>query len=129
MQNHAENQAGRLVPNLFLFFKKALYEVMVIDLQLSFNTFRLALNLVYNKYNVYNYWSRDMLNFDFLEKGLELVSLPNSLYDFSRKMFLMLYSINRSNFIVWLSLLPEILGNMCIAKGLEHTTTYFVNEH
>ena len=29
-------------------------------------------------------------------------------------MFLMLHSINRPNFIVWLSLLLELLGNMCI---------------
>ena len=34
-----------------------------------------------------------MLNFDFLEKGLGIVSLPYFVYDFSRKMFLMLYSI------------------------------------
>ena len=34
-----------------------------------------------------------MLNFNFLEKGLELVSLPHFLYDFSRKMFPMLHSI------------------------------------
>ena len=26
-KNKAENEAGRLVPDLFLFFKKALYEV------------------------------------------------------------------------------------------------------
>ena len=26
-ENHVENQAGRLFPELFLFFKKALYEV------------------------------------------------------------------------------------------------------
>ena len=35
-----------------------------------------------------------MRNFNFPEKGLELVSLPHLVYDFSRKMFLMLYSIN-----------------------------------
>ena len=35
-----------------------------------------------------------MLNFDFLEKGLGIVSLPHFVYDFSRKIFLMLYSIN-----------------------------------
>ena len=35
-----------------------------------------------------------MLNFDFLEKGLELVSPPHFVYDCSTKMFLMLYSIN-----------------------------------
>ena len=32
-----------------------------------------------------------MLNFDFSEKGLGLVSLPHFVYDFSRKMFLMLF--------------------------------------
>ena len=41
-----------------------------------------------------------MLNFEFLEKGLGIVSPPHFVYDFSRKMFLMLYSINRPNFIV-----------------------------
>ena len=41
-----------------------------------------------------DYWSKDMLNFDFSEKGLELVSSSHFVYDFLRKMFLMLYSIN-----------------------------------
>ena len=27
VKNHAENEAGKLVPDLFLFFKKVLYEV------------------------------------------------------------------------------------------------------
>ena len=35
-----------------------------------------------------------MLNFDFLEKDLGIVSPPHFAYDFLRKMFLMLYSIN-----------------------------------
>ena len=47
-----------------------------------------------------------MLTFNLSEKGLGPV--------FSRKMFLMLHSINWPNFIVLLSLLLEILGNMCI---------------
>ena len=38
--------------------------------------------------------SRDMPNFDFLEKGLRIVSLPHFVYDFSRKMFIKLYSSN-----------------------------------
>ena len=73
--------------------------------------------LAYNKNKLYKtleYWSRDMLNFNFSEKGLALVSPPHFAYDFSRKMFLMLQSINWLNFIVWLPLLLEILGNMCI---------------
>ena len=39
VKNHAVNVAGRLAPNLFLFSKKALYEVKIssLDLGLSFN--------------------------------------------------------------------------------------------
>ena len=44
-KNHAENEAGRLVPNLFLFFKKALYEVKTSGLLLSFIIFRLSWTL------------------------------------------------------------------------------------
>ena len=43
LKNHEENESGRLVLDLFLFFKKALYEVKVNGLQ-----FR-ALNLAYKK--------------------------------------------------------------------------------
>ena len=51
--------------------------------------------------------------FKFFWKGSGLVSPPDFVYDFSRKRFLMLHSINWPNFIVWLPLLPEILGNIC----------------
>ena len=46
--------------------------------------------------------------------GLELVTLPHFLHNFWRKVFILLCSINWRNFIVWLLLLCEILGNMCI---------------
>ena len=39
-KNHAENETERLVPDLFLFFKKALYEAIVNVLQLSLNIYR-----------------------------------------------------------------------------------------
>ena len=39
-----------------------------------------------------------MLNFDFLEKGLGIVSPPHFVCDLLRKMFLKLYSVNRPNF-------------------------------
>ena len=55
-----------------------------------------------------------MLNFDFLDKGLGIVSPAHFVYDFLTKMFFMLYSTNWPNFIAWLLLLFEILGNMCI---------------
>ena len=38
-KNHPENEAGKLVPDLFLLFKKALYEVKANGLKLSFNHF------------------------------------------------------------------------------------------
>ena len=45
--------------------------------------------------------------------GLELVSLPHFLHVFWKKIFLLLHSINWPNFIAWLPLLLELLGNMC----------------
>ena len=50
-----------------------------------------------------------MINFDFLKKSLGLVSPPHLLHDSSKKIFLMLYSINWSNFIFWFSSLLEII--------------------
>ena len=56
-----------------------------------------------------------MLSFGFLGKGLGIVSQAHFVYDFSTKMFVMLYPIYWPNFIALLPLLLEILGNMCIA--------------
>ena len=39
-KNYAENEAGRLVPDLLLVFKEAIYELKASGLQLSFNVFR-----------------------------------------------------------------------------------------
>ena len=64
-----------------------------------------------------------MLNIDFLEKGLGIVSPPHFVYDFLRKVFLMLYSITWPNFIMWLYLLPEILGIMCIVIVFNQAVT------
>ena len=62
-----------------------------------FHYILIALKLAYNRNKLFKtlqYWSRDMLNFDILDKGLGIVSLVHFEYDFSTKMFLMLYSIN-----------------------------------
>ena len=48
-------------------------------------------------------------------KKRSLITLPHFSHNFWRKIFLLLCSINWPNFIVWLPLLCEILGNMCIA--------------
>ena len=39
LQNHAKNEAGKLVPHLLVFFKKASYEVQASGLMFSFNIF------------------------------------------------------------------------------------------
>ena len=58
-----------------------------------------------------DYWFGYVLSFDFLEKSVGIASPPHFVYDFLRKMFLMIYSNDCPNLIVWLSLFPEILGN------------------
>ena len=60
-----------------------------------------------------------MLNFNFSGKSLGLVHPPHFVYDFSRKKFHMLHSINWPNFVFWLSLLLTILSNMCITIVLQ----------
>ena len=97
--------------------KKTFYEVNTSDCSLVSIYFDSPqLGIQYNKlYKTLGYWSRDVLNFSFLEKGLEVVSRPYFVYEFSTKMFLMFYSRNWPNFIVWLPLLLEILANLCIA--------------
>ena len=62
-----------------------------------------------------------MLKFDFLDKGLGIVSPAHFVDDFSKKMFLMLYSINSPNFIAWLPLLLEVLDDMRI------TTVFYLS--
>ena len=92
-----------------------------------FQSLSIVLNLANNKNKIYKdfeYWSRNMLNFDFLEKGLGIVSPPHFVHDFSRKTFVKLYSSGWPLFIAWLSLFLKILVNMCIAIVLQ----LFVNQ-
>ena len=39
-KNHSENEAGKLIPDLFLFFQKAISEVKASGRQQSFNILR-----------------------------------------------------------------------------------------
>ena len=78
----------------------------------------IALKKEYNRdqlFKTLHQWPTDILNFDFLDKGLGVVPLTCFMYDFSTKIFLIVYSVNWPNLIVWLPLLREILGNVCIA--------------
>ena len=61
-----------------------------------------------------------MLNFDILDKGLGRVSPAHFVHDFPTKMCLMLY------FVAWLSLLLEILSNMCIAILVNQVVTSWI---
>ena len=100
---------------LFFFFFKCLIWGKSKWSAAEFQDISISLNLGYNKNKLHQtlgYGSRDIFNFDFPDKGLGLVYPPYFVYDFSRIMFLMLYSSNWSNSIVWLLLLLEILDNV-----------------
>ena len=82
---------------------------------LQFQYLLVAVNLAYNKYKLcktVDYWFGDMLNLDFLEKNLGIVFLQHFVYSFSRKIFLLLYSVSWPNFIACFPLLGEILRNV-----------------
>ena len=58
----------------------------------QFQYISIAFSLAYNKnkpYKTLDYWSRDMLNFNFSEKDLGLVSPAHFVYHFSIKIVLM----------------------------------------
>ena len=55
-----------------------------------------------------------MLDFDFFRKGSRSRPARHFVYDLSRKILLILYSINRPNFMALLPLRLEILSNICI---------------
>ena len=100
---YAENEAGRLVRDLFLFLKKAQDEVKASGMQFSFNIFRQPSTWTYNKNKLYktlDYRFRDMLNFYFSEKALGLVSPPHFAYDFSRKLFHMFHYLTKFHCLI-----------------------------
>ena len=96
-KNYAGNEAGRIVPGFSLFFKKALYKVKASGQRLSFSISWYSTIWTYNDNKLYkcsDCLSRKILNFVFFEKGLELVSPPHFVYEFSRKIFLIFHLIN-----------------------------------
>ena len=106
----------RITPNTDTYFLHSIFQLLECN---KINIFlqRSCRNLSYSKsklYKTFDYWSRDMLKSEFLEKDLELISPPHFMCDLSREMLILLYSINWPNFIVWLSLRLQILDNICI---------------
>ena len=106
---HAENEAGSLVPGLYLFSYKSFIWGKSKCTAALFRYVSIAFILAYSKskqYKTLDYESSDMVKFDFLEKDQGIVypihfvyDFSIFVYDFSIKPFLMLFSINWSNFI------------------------------
>ena len=53
-KHHTKTEAGRLILDLFLFFKKAIYKGKTSDQHLSVNIFRKTSTWTYNKNKLYN---------------------------------------------------------------------------
>ena len=70
-KNNVEGEVERLVPGIFLFARKALYQVKASGLQLSFNIYRQPSTWLTIKTSCVRLQSRDILNFDNLEKVSE----------------------------------------------------------
>ena len=97
MKNQTENEAGILVPDLFLVFRKALYELKASALHLSFDMFQYSSTCHTKKNKLYEtltYWWRHILNIDFMNASVAIVYPLHLVYDLSRKMFFTFYSIN-----------------------------------
>ena len=114
LQKSCSNKARKLVPSLFVFFKKALYELKTSGstlVSICFCCPRLRHKI---KTNCMKIQAIDLEICSIFKKGLGLVSPPYFVHDFARKIFFMIYSINWPNFFVWLPLLFEVSGNMII---------------
>ena len=95
--NKRKMRQGDQFQTTFYFLKKLLILGKSNWSAAQFKCILIALNLACNKNKLYktlDYLTRDMLNVNFSEKGLELVSPPHFVHDFSMKMFFMLHSIN-----------------------------------
>ena len=55
LKNNKENEVTKLVPDLFLFFRKTLYDVKENGLHLSFNIFKQFVSWTNHKSKLYKY--------------------------------------------------------------------------
>ena len=117
LQKLWKHEAGRLVPDFFLLFEKTLHMAKVVSILVLkyFDRPRLVHQMKTNFVTLQTVDLKIWSVLIFYKKGLALASPPHFVYDVSKKKkVLMLYSINWPNFIAWLLLLLDILGNMCI---------------
>ena len=109
-QKSCRNQGEEASSRPLFVFKKALPKVKACG-QLSFNIFWWSPTWSYNKNKLFktpDCWSRD---FDFLKKGLGLV-FHHLLFIIFQEKYLPCYILFTDQ--IWLLLLFEILGKMCI---------------
>ena len=115
--NHAENVEVRLTPDLFVFFLKKLYmtlnQAVSILYSICFRSPQFGHTIKTYCMKLQTVDPETCWIFIWQKKGLALVSPPDFVHDFSRKILIILYSMNWPNFIFWLPLLLEIFGNMC----------------
>ena len=112
MKNHTQNVGEKLLPDPFI--KNQNQE------GISWSTIWNVTKFVFiacPSWGLPNYIKIKVLTICFYlikQRGLELVFLRYFLHDFWRKFFLTLYFIDWPNFIAWLPLHVDILGNICI---------------
>ena len=102
LKNHVQNDVGRLVLDLV----SAAY----------FQYISIAFNLAYNNNKLYktlDYWSRDILNFNFLEKSGNSFFTTPCLWFFKKNVSHIIFSL-QTKFHCWIAIAMGILDNMCI---------------
>ena len=108
-------KCGAETSSRLLFTNKIWADLWINSLK-SFTVYFYCMSKLRTTKTFWNYGSGHLLLHHikpFWKRGLKLVSLIYFLHNFWRKIFFTLHSIIWSNFIVWLSLLFEILWNMC----------------
>ena len=117
LKNHIQNMMEKLFPDLFL--KNQNWAYVLINSVKFYTVYFYCISnwgpLKYTEPKLQNTCIYVTCFFVKAKRGLKLVTLSHFLHDFSRKIFLLLYSIAGPTFIAWLPLLHGILGNMCIA--------------
>ena len=98
---HVENEAGRLVPTSFVLWKTFIYGIIIVIIIIINDLFQFGLWLAYEMFcnlvstwqtiKLLEYWSSNLLNFIFLEKGLGIVSPPNFVFNFFLKKYFSYY--------------------------------------
>ena len=95
------------------FFRKALHEVKGSGLQFSFNIFQQHSIWYTIKTNCVKL-GPEIWSIQTFQKRVQGQFLHYNLSEIFQEKSYSCYTISWSNFIVWLPLLPDILGNMCI---------------